>query len=322
MGNTELNENVVNLQYSNNPNYDYKGINEPGQTNDDPDNPTYEPTSVTPDSKVNVYSTSVEVVKVNSNGNRLKGAKFQLKGDNLNQVVQVTEEYTPAGYLKDNIKDAYYKALTNAYVSSAPTSDSALYAAKEYVRYSKDDEGNYKTNLDGDYYLNKTTNEYVKVAETQVSSDLETDYIAYTKTDSLTLVDVATKEEECVGEVGSDGTIRFDGLSAGTYTLSEIEAPTGYSLLDSDITITVKFSKNATNKWTFKQDGGTAVSGTDATTTPESGKLALHVVNKEGSSLPSTGGIGTTIFYVAGSALVISAGVLLVTKKRMKKADK
>ena len=43
----------------------------------------------------------------------------------------------------------------------------------------------------------------------------------------------------------------------------------------------------------------------------------VHVINQTGTELPSTGGIGTTIFYVLGSVLVVAAGVLLVTKKRM-----
>ena len=45
--------------------------------------------------------------------------------------------------------------------------------------------------------------------------------------------------------------------------------------------------------------------------------LAFSVQNQSGSLLPSTGGIGTTIFYVVGGILVVAAGILLVTKKRM-----
>ena len=54
---------------------------------------------------------------------------------------------------------------------------------------------------------------------------------------------------------------------------------------------------------TLKQDG---------TTVDE-----IEVLNQSGTQLPSTGGIGTTIFYVVGSILVVAAGVLLITKKRM-----
>ena len=49
--------------------------------------------------------------------------------------------------------------------------------------------------------------------------------------------------------------------------------------------------------------------------------LTANVVNQSGAELPSTGGIGTTIFYVLGGLLVVGAGVLLVTRKRMGKSD-
>lgn len=49
----------------------------------------------------------------------------------------------------------------------------------------------------------------------------------------------------------------------------------------------------------------------------EDGNGGVHVINYTGTELPSTGGIGTTIFYVAGSVLVLAAAVLLITKKRM-----
>ena len=48
---------------------------------------------------------------------------------------------------------------------------------------------------------------------------------------------------------------------------------------------------------------------------------AVVVVNKAGTELPSTGGMGTTVFYVLGAVLVVGAGVLLVTKKRMSQSE-
>ena len=49
--------------------------------------------------------------------------------------------------------------------------------------------------------------------------------------------------------------------------------------------------------------------------------MNFDIANKSGATLPETGGIGTTLFYVIGGLLVVGAGVLLVTKKRMGKAD-
>lgn len=55
----------------------------------------------------------------------------------------------------------------------------------------------------------------------------------------------------------------------------------------------------------------------DLTANKAEGSLSADVVNKSGSTLPTTGGMGTTIFYVVGSILVLGAAILLITKKRM-----
>ena len=116
------------------------------------------------------------------------------------------------------------------------------------------------------------------------------------------------KGEE-VGEemFSASGTGKFNivGLDAGTYTLLETTTPSGYNTCEP---ITVIISATHTeNK-----------EGTDATTDLTNSKnMNNKVVNKKGSTLPSTGGMGTTIFYVVGSILVLGAAILLITKKRM-----
>ena len=94
------------------------------------------------------------------------------------------------------------------------------------------------------------------------------------------------------------GKIEIDGLDADTYYLREVKAPAGYNKLKDDTTVVI----------------------TGATT--DGGKLTYTTVvakinNQSGTELPSTGGMGTTIFYVLGSVLVVGAVVLLVTRKRM-----
>ena len=71
---------------------------------------------------------------------------------------------------------------------------------------------------------------------------------------------------------------------------------------------------NETAQWTIKVDGEELKTNEDKNFDVTH---LLDVVNKKGSSLPETGGIGTTIFYVVGVILMLGAGVLLVTKKRM-----
>lgn len=86
----------------------------------------------------------------------------------------------------------------------------------------------------------------------------------------------------------------FTGLANGTYTLVENTVPAGYN-------------KAADSTFTIAEHDYTADNLVQSST----------VVNKAGSVLPSTGGIGTTIFYVIGAILVLGAGVLLVTRRRM-----
>lgn len=100
-------------------------------------------------------------------------------------------------------------------------------------------------------------------------------------------------------------TVEIKGLNDKTYTLKEIKAPDGYTLA-SDTTIGASDSTE-TNRL-VKAD-------TAAYNDSANGKVT--VINQSGSLLPQTGGIGTTIFYVLGTILVIGAGILLVTRRCM-----
>lgn len=98
----------------------------------------------------------------------------------------------------------------------------------------------------------------------------------------------------------ASGKFTITGLDSDTYYLEEIVAPAGYNMLKDPITVTVK-------------DDGTVTYGNNITATPD-----VKVLNQTGTELPSTGGIGTTIFYVLGGVLMAGAFVLLVVRKRMR----
>lgn len=101
------------------------------------------------------------------------------------------------------------------------------------------------------------------------------------------------------------GVFNIKGLDAGTYILKETTVPAGYNKC-ADVTVVIKA--------THAEDAGQ----TSATTTLSSDSNVTNTVeNKQGSTLPETGGIGTTIFYVLGGMLVVCAVVLMVSKKRM-----
>lgn len=125
-------------------------------------------------------------------------------------------------------------------------------------------------------------------------------------------------EENQATSLTSDatGAIVINRLDAGTYYLKETQAPTGYNPLTSPIEIKIEHGtmneSNASATITYKQQG-TADTATNITSTEN----RVEVENKTGTTLPSTGGIGTTIFYVIGGGLMVAAAVLLITKKRM-----
>ena len=113
-----------------------------------------------------------------------------------------------------------------------------------------------------------------------------------------------TGETGTVTEITTDATGNFTikGLDADTYYLTETAAPAGYNKLAGPVTIVI---------------GENGV--VNGTTEAPQGVDEVKVLNQSGTELPSTGGIGTTLFYVVGGVLVVGAAVLLVTKKRMER---
>ena len=149
---------------------------------------------------------------------------------------------------------------------------------------------------------------------------------------------------------GTDGRMTFKGLDAGTYYLKEISAPAGY-VTNSDVvevkietttkevevtetiagkqvtyktdileSYTVTIGGEKTAEYKFK-NANTATSNDIIWETAELVEKPHTFINTQGVELPSTGGMGTTILYVAGSILVLAAGILLVTKRRMNAED-
>ena len=126
-------------------------------------------------------------------------------------------------------------------------------------------------------------------------------------------------------EVTTDATgiFKFIGLDDGTYTLRETTTPTGYNTM-ADLTLTIGATTANNQVWSgTASDALSAIKLTMNSTNTDGdvdkGNVEGSIINQKGSSLPSTGGIGTTLFYVGGGVLVAGAGVLLITKKRAKK---
>lgn len=126
-----------------------------------------------------------------------------------------------------------------------------------------------------------------------------------------------TETEASVLKSDANGLFSVIGLDAGTYYLQETKAPAGYNLITTPFTVVITATitdtedEQALTALTIKVDNGTETAGTI-----DDGKVAMTVVNKPGSTLPETGGMGTTLIYTVGALLVAGAVVVMISKKR------
>lgn len=138
--------------------------------------------------------------------------------------------------------------------------------------------------------------------------------------------------EDSYQAVGSEitgvTTFNFTGIDAGTYKLVETTVPAGYNKAEDLVfQVVATYDTDSTDPKltdiTIKDSTGAVISGENKvfTTNLAAGTATTNVVNNSGTELPSTGGIGTTIFYVVGGVLVFVAVVALVAKKRMTGAE-
>lgn len=245
------NKNEVYLQYSNDPNEDYEGENEP--------NPNEPPIGETPKEETRTYTTSLKITKTDPIANRLQGAEFTLSGQAMN-IVRVERE----SFVEDE-NGNYWLLTDGSYTTTAPDSliDGAPVDTSKYDPTMK----------------------------------------KFTKNTSVELIETP-EDVVATGTVGQDGILRFEGLKSGTYTIKEIKAPEGYNILTEELQVTISFDKDTE---TFTYEGAA----------DENGVAAITVINQAGSELPTTGGMGTTIFYIVGGILVLAAVVVLVSRKRM-----
>ncbi len=116
----------------------------------------------------------------------------------------------------------------------------------------------------------------------------------YNLTDNVvTWVD--DKTNATIMTTDSNGAAEFPGLEDGTYYLEEVKAPAGYNQLPNKVEVVIAGAATKNAELSYE----------------------VEVENQSGTELPSTGGMGTTLFYIAGGVLVVAAFILLVTKRRV-----
>lgn len=143
---------------------------------------------------------------------------------------------------------------------------------------------------------------------------------------------VADKTAATVLSTDNGGTFTVKGLDEGTYYLEETQTPVGYNTLAGYVKVVVSANKLNTDYVDQTMDG---VNGLTVTTTvvdkttketldpnaEAQNGTTITVANNKGTKLPSTGGMGTTMFYTVGGLMVAGAAIFMITGKRMKKED-
>ncbi len=197
-------------------------------------------------------------------------------------------------------------------------------------------------NLGGEYSADEQTvnKELIKTAVDKNGNPIVTEDNKYTYAGSKTEVSpLAGATFKLTGEnlgedgktmtTGADGNIKFEGLDAGTYTLKETSAPSGYVVDSTEHTVvisaTYKTGSDELESYSIAIDGKTTAtfsvqneSNGTVTILKEGTTIYTSLINNtKATGLPSTGGMGTTVFYVVGIILIAGASILLVTKRRM-----
>lgn len=144
------------------------------------------------------------------------------------------------------------------------------------------------------------------------------DKAEYAKFDSNNKLTGWTENESEAGKLTTNASsnVTVKGLDKGTYFLKETATPVGFNGLTSDVEVQIDSSCNTLSGATYTVKYKMANANDEDFTDTDDEKV-VPIENNRGTTLPGTGGIGTTIFYVVGGGLMVAAAILLITKKRM-----
>lgn len=142
----------------------------------------------------------------------------------------------------------------------------------------------------------------------------KTEYAQFDSNNKLTGW-TATESEAGKLRTNATSNVTVEGLDEGTYFLKEITTPGGFNGLTTDVEVWITSNCNTLTGANYAVEYK-MVNEEGFTDTDDEEKV-VPIENKRGTTLPGTGGIGTTIFYVIGGGLMVAAAILLITKKRM-----
>lgn len=173
------------------------------------------------------------------------------------------------------------------------------------------------TKIDG------TTKDKLKDAEFELKSGTNTIKFIDNGDGTYTVADQSlTSGVTTTVKSGADGVFKLIGLDDGTYTLTETKAPEGYKL-PADPNVTLTLTAETVNNQTWDGDPekaltALALNNVSVEDTTDFDVAKIDVENNKGTSLPTTGGMGTTLFVLGGGCAAGLAGIYLVSRKRSK----
>ena len=275
-------------------------------------------------------------IEVYVNDNKLDDSKYTLAQNG--QTFQITLPYVEAEYGANSVIEVKYSAtvLNTALLAGDGNLNKAnfTYDTKDPSTPTPDPDP--KPNYPAEN--EKTTRTYVyalgivkvdpkgnvlKGAEFSVKDANGNDIYARATATPGVYEYCSAETEGAVKQFKTDdnGILVIKGVAAGKYSVTEMVAPAGYNVLKDAKEVEAVLKTAYTTKVTAYKDADGNITSEVTESTKEydasENVVGLVVVNQSGTELPSTGGIGTTIFYVLGGLLMAGAAVLLITKKRM-----
>lgn len=240
-----------------------------------------------------------EVTGITLNDNAVDAENYEVTRSDIDCTFEVkfTQNFCDTLKANDKIVISYTANLNNDAVVGLPGNEN-----KSQLEYGEGNKTEFSKTVT--YTWDMEILKYGNGDETKVLAGAEFKLLNKTKDKAAKFengkfVEWVDEADGTVLKTDENGKIRVEGLDDDTYYLKETKAPDGYNKLSKDEEVVIK----------------RATKGDNETLTYTT--VIAKVNNQSGTELPSTGGIGTTVFYAAGSVLVIAAVVLLITKKRM-----
>lgn len=265
------------------------------------------------------YSATVNASAVIGDAGNANIAHLEFSNDPNYTYNQVTDENAPMGKTPDTSTYTYVGGLI---IHKVDENNNALPAAQFQITSSDFNQvvlvgaEFIQDDASGTYYKLKN-GAYTTEAPGQNASDYESKTVKY-KLQTMTTTVTPDTTTGITSWVDANGNIVVAGLSAGTYTVTELVAPDGYNKADP---VTVNVGWNAptsadSTTCTWTRDNSAVVLETKTVDGASMGLIPVIIQNLRGATLPSTGGIGKTVLITAGAVLAVVAGVGLVAKFR------